>query len=86
MINKNFFFLVLSIAISILIRPGYAQNETQTIKGKVFDSESRVSLPGATVMVLGSDPQIGTTTNIDGYFKLKEVPVGRITLQISFVG
>ena len=64
----------------------FSQGLTQTIKGKVVDSESQISLPGASIIILGSDPIIGTVTNIDGDFRLEEVPVGRVSLQISFIG
>jgi hypothetical protein len=59
---------------------------TQTIKGRAIDSESRISLPGATVIVLHSDPLIGTTTNTEGEFRIESIPVGRYDIQISFLG
>ncbi|HCM75809.1 MAG TPA: TonB-dependent receptor, partial [Cytophagales bacterium] len=62
------------------------QTLTQTIRGHVVDKVSQTSLPGATVVIVGSDPLIGTTTDLDGYFKLANVPVGNVSLQISFVG
>ena len=64
----------------------YANNFNQTIKGRVIDENSLHSLPGVSIIVLGSDPILGTTTDIDGYFKIADVPTGRVDLQISFVG
>jgi hypothetical protein len=43
-------------------------------------------LPGATVVIEGSDPLRGTTSDGEGRFHLSEVPVGRVSLQISSVG
>lgn len=63
-----------------------AQNLTQTIKGKVVDADIKVTLPGATVILQGTDPLIGTVTDIDGNFRLENVPVGRYDLQASYVG
>lgn len=37
-------------------------------------------------MVVDSDPLIGTTTNAKGYFTLEEVPAGRVSLKVSFLG
>lgn len=63
-----------------------SQTLTQTIKGSVIDGESEFTLPGANVLVANSDPVIGTITNEDGKFKLENIPVGRHTLQVSFIG
>lgn len=58
----------------------------QTIRGQVFDKDAKSSLPYATVQILNTDPAVGTTTDIDGKFEIKNVPVGRYTLKVSFVG
>ncbi len=63
-----------------------AQSLTQTIRGNVMDKVSRTPLPGASVMVVGTDPLIGATTDPDGNFKLTSVPIGTHILRISFVG
>ncbi len=55
-----FLLIYLSLAITW---PASTQNFTQTVKGKVYDSESHISLPGATVIVAGTDPLIGTTAS-----------------------
>ncbi|MGM0550762.1 MAG: TonB-dependent receptor [Bacteroidota bacterium] len=65
---------------------GQAQTITQTLTGQVLDKNSQEPLPFATIIVLHSHPVIGTTTDIDGNFKLKNVPVGRHAIQISMVG
>lgn len=63
-----------------------AQNFTQTVRGKVVDKISQTELPGATIIIIGSDPLVGTTTDYDGNFRLTQVPIGNISLRISFVG
>ncbi len=64
----------------------YAQSLTQNIRGQVVDAETRQALPGATVSLLDTDPIIGTTTDAEGGFILKDVPADRYILQVSFVG
>ncbi len=59
---------------------------TQTVRGTILDLDSRSPLIGATVMVTGSDPIIGSITDIDGKFRLEKVPTGRVALQLSSVG
>ena len=63
-----------------------AQQLEQTIKGKITDAQSGSPVIGATIAVLTTDPLKGASTDIDGYFRISNVPVGRHTLKISFVG
>ncbi|MBC8487928.1 MAG: TonB-dependent receptor, partial [Bacteroidetes bacterium] len=64
----------------------FTQNITQTVKGQVIEKQTLASLPGATIILLETDPLIGTTTNNDGYFVLENVPVGRVSLQVRYIG
>ncbi|MCD4772220.1 MAG: TonB-dependent receptor [Bacteroidales bacterium] len=84
MMKKVIYILLLIILNSISF--AYSQELTQTIKGKVIDSESQVELPGATVLVVNSNPLIGTVSDVNGRFRLENVPVGRVSLKISFIG
>ncbi|NOX85008.1 MAG: TonB-dependent receptor [Chlorobi bacterium] len=59
---------------------------TQTIRGKVIDKDSRVGLPGANIILVGTKPPLGTSTDENGNFVLKNVPIGRQSLQISYTG
>ncbi len=58
----------------------------QSIKGIVLDQQTLSPLPGATVILSGSDPLIGTITDSDGQFNLKEIPIGTHRIRVSFVG
>ncbi|HYX07040.1 MAG TPA: carboxypeptidase-like regulatory domain-containing protein [Bacteroidales bacterium] len=64
----------------------FSQTIYQTIKGRVYDNESHQGLPGATVVITGSNPLIGTVTDLDGYFRLDSVPVGRTGIEVSYLG
>ncbi len=59
---------------------------TQIIRGSVSDRVSGSPLPGATITIPGTDPLIGTVTDLEGRFKLDEVPVGRVDVQVSYMG
>ncbi len=77
--------LLLSIIITTIGL--YAQNElTQTIRGVIIDKQSQTVLPGASIILSGSNPTIGTTADIYGNFKLERVPIGRQSINISFIG
>lgn len=73
------FFLLFGAAVM-------AQGLTQTIKGRIVDTDTEIPLPGATVVVLDSDPLLGGTTDAEGYYRIEKVPLGRVDLRISFMG
>lgn len=58
----------------------------QTVRGTVIDQDSKMPLIGANVIVIGSDPIVGASTDLDGNFRIEKVPVGRINLQITYLG
>ena len=60
--------------------PLYAQ---QTVKGKVTSKEDGESLPGASILIQGTNT--GTVTDIDGFYSL-EVPNEDAVLVFSFIG
>ena len=64
----------------------YAQTPTQSILGEVVDKASQQPIIGATVLLVGGQEMKGTVTDIDGSFQLDEVPVGRVRVQVSYVG
>ncbi|GAA4395772.1 carboxypeptidase-like regulatory domain-containing protein [Nibrella viscosa] len=75
-----------TVFISLLVFHLNAQSLTQTIRGTVVDQSLQMPIPGATIVLLNSTPLQGTTTGPDGHFRLSQVPVGRQSLKISYVG
>ena len=73
--------LLLFVLISSL---SFAQ--TGIIKGKVIDKQSEIPLFGATVELLNTETPIGAITNDNGYYVIENVPVGRQTIRISYIG
>ncbi len=69
-----------------LILPVFGFSQTQTVRGTVVDRQSETPLIGATVTVAGAEPAIGATTDADGRFYLRGVPVGRQVLAVSYIG
>ncbi len=78
---KKAVFLISAIFISFL-----AQAQTQTIKGIIIDKQSEYPLIGASVIIANSEPLLGATTDIDGVFRIENVPLGRYTLHIEYLG
>ncbi len=81
--NAIILFILTSIFSSSISQ---AQNYSQTIKGKVTDIDTQAPLIGAYVILIGSEPILGVVTDADGYYKLTNVPIGRQSLKISFIG
>jgi len=75
-----------SIILVLFATWAFGQKFTQTVRGTVIDNDNKLPLIGATVLVAGTIPLIATTTDVNGNFRLEKVPVGRISLQMNYVG
>jgi len=53
------------------------------ITGKVTDSETNETLPGASIVIQGTTT--GSSTDFDGYFEIKNLKPGKYTLQVQFI-
>jgi hypothetical protein len=62
------------------------QNLTQTVRGTIVDTDNKLPLIGAVVVILGTNPIIGTSADVSGTFRFENVPTGRIALQLSYLG
>ena len=64
-----------------------AQVITQTVRGTVMDKESNTPLEGVSVAVLKDSTILtGGITDNRGKFKIPNVPVGRVNMQVSYIG
>ena len=64
----------------------YGQELTQVVRGTLVDKDSKMPLFGASVVIAGSDPQIGTITDDNGNFNFGKLPVGRYDIIIYYMG
>lgn len=72
--------------ILLLVSFNLLGQSVQNIKGQVIDKQSELPLIGATVILLNQEPTVGTTTDIDGYFTLANIPLGRFNVGVSYLG
>jgi len=63
----------------------YAQS-TQTIRGQVFDEVSQTPLVGVNIIVVSDVQTLGSATDENGNYRIANVPVGRQTLKITYIG
>ena len=61
------------------------QKLTQTIRGIVVDSKTNTPIEYASVCI-EEDPSYGSSTDSLGYFRIRDVPVGRYNILASFTG
>ena len=64
----------------------FAQQLTQTVKGRVVDQQSKSPVIGASVLIANSNPVLGSTTDMDGYFKIANVAIGRQNIMVTSIG
>jgi hypothetical protein len=57
---------------------------TQTVRGRILDKDSGLPIPGVNVYI--ARPLKGTVTDLNGNFRLEEIPVGRHNLEVSCMG
>lgn len=77
---------IAAIFLVFLTLLSYSQSPTQTVRGTVVDEDNKQPMLGVAVIVPGSDPLIGTVTNEKGEFRLEKIPVGRLQLQLNYIG
>lgn len=55
-----------------------------TIKGRVFDRDTKEALPAANVLVKGTS--IGAAADLNGVYTIPNAPTGSYTLVVSYIG
>ncbi|MEO6306253.1 MAG: carboxypeptidase-like regulatory domain-containing protein, partial [Bacteroidia bacterium] len=63
-----------------------AQSPSQVVRGTIVDKQSQSTIPGANIIIIGTDPVKGAVTDMDGKFKINDVNPGRYDLKISYLG
>ena len=57
---------------------------TGTIKGRAFDRQSKDPLPGANVVIKGTN--VGAAADLNGEFTISNAPSGQQTVTVSYIG
>ena len=76
-------FLLISVFSSISAK---GADLYQTIRGTIADQDSKTPVIGANIIVIGSEPLLGSSTDANGTFRIDKVQVGRVSLKISCIG
>ncbi|MDD4384952.1 MAG: TonB-dependent receptor [Bacteroidales bacterium] len=78
--------LISLISVSLMCLLTQANTVTQTIRGVVMDKQTKVTLPGANIILTHTNPNIGISSGENGEFRIENVQVGRVSLMITYVG
>jgi len=70
---KNF---IQSLIFIVLSSTFYSQQITSVIRGTITDRVSQATLIGVNVVLVGSDPILGTTTDVNGDYRLEIIKKG----------
>ena len=76
----------MGISLLCLLTSLAAQDYTQNIRGTILDKDAQIPLIGATVSITTVEPLLGTTTDLDGNFRIENVPIGRHNILIEYLG
>jgi hypothetical protein len=78
--------IYLSLISSFLFPLSTEAQISQTIRGKVTDAANKRALIGANVVVLDTVNFRGASTDIDGNFRIDDVPIGKVSIKVSYLG
>ena len=79
-------FFSSAILLCILSTTLQAQTLSQTVRGTINDKQSKETLIGASVVLMDTTQFKAATADVNGNFRIDNVPVGRRTFKISFLG
>lgn len=78
---KNFFLAALLLA----ILPLSAFAQTGSIKGTLLDAKNKEAIIGGSVVLKGTLPPVGTSTDLEGNFEIRNVPTGKHTVVFTYI-
>ena len=74
-------FLFSSIILIFITVLAIGQN---SLKGVITDQQSQATLPGANIYF--PDLKKGSTTDLDGFYEIKDLPAGSFLVEVSYLG
>ena len=78
---RKIFFISIILLLSNQL---FAQSITGSVYGRVFDFTTKQPIPFANVLVVGTN--FGAATNVDGLFKIENLPVQTYQIRASVIG
>ncbi|MEI6312986.1 MAG: TonB-dependent receptor [Bacteroidota bacterium] len=79
---KHLLYILLIFVISFACQA----QDTKNVRGQVIDKDSKFPIMGATITLVNSNPIIAVSTDMNGYFTLMNVPLGRVSIKATMIG
>jgi CarboxypepD_reg-like domain len=83
---KKVFFITIIFIVGIFANLQAQEEATQMLRGKIVDAQSKTPLIGVNIIIIGTNPVRGGSTNNEGIFRIKDTPLGRNSIKVSSVG
>lgn len=83
---KKIILLLSILLLQLITQAGINAVYYQNVRGQIVDQDSKLPLIGVHIIILNTSPLIGTSTDIDGNFRIENIPIGRINLQLTHMG
>lgn len=81
MFDKKFFRNLIFIT---LFFTSLVASQTFTVKGRITDSTTKLPLPNCNIIIKPFN--IGTSTDINGFYQIDNLPKGKYNISVSFIG
>lgn len=78
--------ILLTLIFSVFLAYIVVAQFTQTVRGKVIDKVTSSPIPGVNVILNDFSDNVGTSTEANGEFVLRNVPAGRNSFTFTFIG
>lgn len=77
-------FLTIAVLLGFLGAAFSIAAQNGSLTGVIIDENSKETIIGANVLLVGTD--FGTSTDFDGFYAINNVPPGKYTVRISYIG
>lgn len=74
---------ILPLCAVLIFNMAAAQAQVQTVRGTVYDQQSKKQVADATITIPGTS--LGAVSDNNGNFTIRQVPVGRMSIQVSHI-
>ncbi|MBC8490826.1 MAG: TonB-dependent receptor, partial [Bacteroidetes bacterium] len=81
---KNYIFLFILFYLSLILFPQAVKSQYGTIRGFVYEKETGEPVIFTNVYLYKTS--YGSATDVNGYFAISQIPPGKFTLMVTYLG